>query len=207
MSLGTQTYCVQYQECIDRPMSANVDLSPDTSIFVNHFWEAQRAVYERSAGWIFWSWKTDAAPTWSFQTSTRQGWVPEGLTNNLWVDKLASVSSRSFTDEACPLARPSSYTFNASTTEYCSLLKDSSEAPTFATDFVGDSYGLRNESIRTDASTPTTNSTTPPTTSINGTRGGNLPLQGIGESSESDASPALALPVGLLLAAALLHLS
>lgn len=85
MSLGIQTYCVQYQECINRPMSANLDLSPATSVFVNHFWEAQRAVYERSAGWVFWSWKTDAAPTWSFQTSTRQGWVPEGLTNELCV--------------------------------------------------------------------------------------------------------------------------
>lgn len=203
MSLGTQTYCVAYQECINKPMSENVDLSPETSVFVNHFWEAQRAVYERSAGWVFWSWKTDAAPTWSFQTSTRQGWVPDGLTNNLCValDGAFSQTPLLMNLLSC------SYTFNASSTEYCSLLKDSSEEPSFATNYVADSFSLRNETLRTDTTSPTTNSTSStPTTAIKGTRNG--PLRGIGESSsESGALPALSLPFGLFFVAALLQLS
>lgn len=94
-SLGTQTYCVAYKDCVGVRMEDNMDLSLDTAVFTNHFWEAQKAVYEQAGGWIFWSWKTDAAPTWSMQQSTRQGWIPDGLTNGLCVPSLCDLPFQS----------------------------------------------------------------------------------------------------------------
>lgn len=92
-SLGTQTYCVAYADCVNVSMETNIQDSLEQSVFINHLWEAQRAVYEQSAGWLFWSWKTDAAPTWSFRQSARQGWIPEGLTNDLCVSRLPASSA------------------------------------------------------------------------------------------------------------------
>lgn len=56
-ALGTQTYCVKYQDCLNVTMAQNMNLTQSESVFTNQMWEAQKAVYEKSAGWIFWSWK------------------------------------------------------------------------------------------------------------------------------------------------------
>lgn len=38
---------------------------------MKEFWQVQKEVYESAAGWMFWSWKTDAAAPWKvFVTST-----------------------------------------------------------------------------------------------------------------------------------------
>lgn len=61
-------------------MADNINNSSDAALFSRKYWAVQQAVYESAAGWIMWTWKTQAAPTWSYQTSVDQGWIPDRLT-------------------------------------------------------------------------------------------------------------------------------
>jgi glucan 1,3-beta-glucosidase len=44
------------------------------------FTEAQFDAYEKAAGWIYWTWKTESAPEWHFQNLTAAGIIPQPLT-------------------------------------------------------------------------------------------------------------------------------
>ncbi|MCO5556514.1 hypothetical protein L7F22_010063 [Adiantum nelumboides] len=47
------------------------------NLFYRRFFEAQTTTYElHTLGWVFWSWKTEASPTWSYQAALAQGWIP-----------------------------------------------------------------------------------------------------------------------------------
>ncbi|RYP29845.1 hypothetical protein DL767_006526 [Monosporascus sp. MG133] len=46
---------------------------------IQRFIHAQMVAYEKADGWIFWTWKTEAAPEWDFRMLTNAGLVPQPL--------------------------------------------------------------------------------------------------------------------------------
>ncbi|WPH01774.1 glucan 1,3-beta-glucosidase [Acrodontium crateriforme] len=46
---------------------------------IKAFIEAQMVAFEKAAGWIFWTWKNEAAPEWHFQNLTQAGLIPQPL--------------------------------------------------------------------------------------------------------------------------------
>lgn len=46
---------------------------------IKTFINAQMAAYEKAAGWIFWTWKNEAAPEWHFKNLTEAGMIPQPL--------------------------------------------------------------------------------------------------------------------------------
>jgi len=44
---------------------------------IKSFIEAQIVAYEKADGWIFWTWKNEAAPEWHFRDLARNGLVPQ----------------------------------------------------------------------------------------------------------------------------------
>ena len=45
------------------------------------FISAQMVAFEKANGWIFWTWKNEAAPEWHFQNLTQQGIIPQPLSS------------------------------------------------------------------------------------------------------------------------------
>lgn len=83
-SLGTNTFCVSYKECfgvtLDQAIQNITSTDGDVNMFLRRFWEAQQGTYEAAgAGWIFWNWKTELAPTWSYEQCVAQRWIPVDL--------------------------------------------------------------------------------------------------------------------------------
>ncbi|GAB7357494.1 hypothetical protein MBLNU459_g0028t1 [Dothideomycetes sp. NU459] len=48
---------------------------------IGHFVEAQMDAFEKAAGWIFWTWKTESAPEWDMQALLAGGIFPNPVTN------------------------------------------------------------------------------------------------------------------------------
>jgi glucan 1,3-beta-glucosidase len=44
---------------------------------IKSFIEAQIVAFEKADGWIFWTWKNEAAPEWHFKNLTAAGMVPQ----------------------------------------------------------------------------------------------------------------------------------
>ncbi|WWC89245.1 uncharacterized protein L201_004165 [Kwoniella dendrophila CBS 6074] len=86
-SLGTNTYCVDYQSCfgitLDQ-MISNITSSYEANLFMRQFWEVQSNVYELGAGWIFWSVHHELAGPWSWTQSAAQNWLPEDPSEKIW---------------------------------------------------------------------------------------------------------------------------
>ena len=55
------------------------DLSDDDKRNIRSFIEAQLDAYERGAGWVFWTWKTESAPEWHMQDLLSNGLFPQPL--------------------------------------------------------------------------------------------------------------------------------
>lgn len=49
--------------------------------FLRQFWEAQVISYEKSNGWLMWTWKTESADEWSYLAGLQNGWIPWSPTN------------------------------------------------------------------------------------------------------------------------------
>ena len=47
---------------------------------LRQYWEAQTGTYEKGAGWIMWTWKTEEAADWSYQAGLDGGWIPQDPT-------------------------------------------------------------------------------------------------------------------------------
>ncbi|WRT66444.1 uncharacterized protein IL334_003402 [Kwoniella shivajii] len=103
-SLGTNTYCVDYQSCwgitLDQ-MIYNITSSYEANLFMRQFWEVQSNVYELGAGWIFWSVHHELAGPWSWTQSAAQNWLPEDPTEKIW--PFNSTASWSCLDLSNPL--------------------------------------------------------------------------------------------------------
>ncbi|KAI1636144.1 putative Exo-beta-1,3-glucanase [Biscogniauxia mediterranea] len=49
---------------------------------IKNFINAQIVAYEKAAGWIFWAWKTESAPEWSFRDLFNAGIIPPSFIEN-----------------------------------------------------------------------------------------------------------------------------
>ena len=47
--------------------------------FMARNFRTQQWVFEQGGGWIFWSWRNDNNPDWSYQTGLKYGWIPSDL--------------------------------------------------------------------------------------------------------------------------------
>ncbi|TKY85253.1 hypothetical protein EX895_006333 [Sporisorium graminicola] len=47
--------------------------------FMARNFRTQQWVFEQGGGWIFWSWRNDNNPDWSYQTGLKYGWIPTDL--------------------------------------------------------------------------------------------------------------------------------
>ncbi|WVR07113.1 hypothetical protein IAU60_004153 [Kwoniella sp. DSM 27419] len=86
-SLGTNTYCVDYQSCFGLTLDEvihNITTSYEANMFMRQFWEVQANAYELGAGWIFWSVHHELAGPWSWTQSAAQNWIPEDPSEKIW---------------------------------------------------------------------------------------------------------------------------
>ncbi|KAF7188425.1 Glucan 1,3-beta-glucosidase [Pseudocercospora fuligena] len=62
--------------CAGKATGTVAGLSQTDKNNIKGFIGAQIAAYEKAAGWIFWTWKNEAAPEWHFKNLTDAGLVP-----------------------------------------------------------------------------------------------------------------------------------
>lgn len=65
--------------CDGKSTGSVASLSSDDKNNVGRFIEAQLDAYEKAAGWIFWTWKTEGAPEWDMQDLLANGIFPQPL--------------------------------------------------------------------------------------------------------------------------------
>jgi len=70
---GTSSYI---GSCDGKTTGTVAGLSQTDKDNINRFITAQVAAYEKAAGWIFWTWKNEAAPEWHFKNLTEAGVMP-----------------------------------------------------------------------------------------------------------------------------------
>lgn len=62
--------------CAGKSSGSVANLSSDDKYNIGRFIEAQLEGYERAAGWVFWTWKTEGAPEWDMQDLLKNGLFP-----------------------------------------------------------------------------------------------------------------------------------
>ncbi|KAI1764497.1 glucan 1,3-beta-glucosidase precursor [Hypoxylon sp. FL1150] len=82
---GTFNYNGQSSSFIaacDGKSPGSVDNLPEAErTNIAEFVAAQMVAYEKAAGWIFWTWKTESAPEWSFKDLANAGIIPQPLSS------------------------------------------------------------------------------------------------------------------------------
>lgn len=66
--------------CAGKTTGTVAGLDPAYRSSISNFIQAQMQAYEFAAGWIFWTWKTEAAPEWDFQALSNAGVIPNPVT-------------------------------------------------------------------------------------------------------------------------------
>jgi len=66
--------------CAGKSSGSVAGLSSDDKNNIGRFIEAQLDAYEKASGWIFWTWKNEAAPEWNMQQLLAEGLFPQPLT-------------------------------------------------------------------------------------------------------------------------------
>jgi len=80
---GTLSGSTSHGSCNGK-YSGTVDgLSTDDKNNIKQFIQAQLEGYEKAAGWVFWTWKTEGAPEWDMQALLRGGLFPKPVTSRL----------------------------------------------------------------------------------------------------------------------------
>jgi len=51
--------------------------SDEYKTFLRKYWEAQATAFEKGAGWLAWTWKTQEADDWSYKAGLKYGWIPK----------------------------------------------------------------------------------------------------------------------------------
>ncbi|KAI9637448.1 putative cellulase [Dioszegia hungarica] len=73
---GTYPYSPRVGSCQGKSGKGG-DFSQDYKNFLRRFWDVQTQSYEANGqGWVFWTWKTEEAAEWSYQTGLINGWIP-----------------------------------------------------------------------------------------------------------------------------------
>lgn len=60
------------------------DFSAAYKSFLAVWAQAQMSAFERSWGWFYWTWKTEAAPLWSYQAGLEGGFLPAHAGRRSW---------------------------------------------------------------------------------------------------------------------------
>jgi glucan 1,3-beta-glucosidase len=78
---GTLSGSSKVGDCTGKSTGSIASLSSDDKNNIGRFIEAQLDAYEKAAGWIFWTWKTEGAPEWDMQDLLANGIFPQPLTS------------------------------------------------------------------------------------------------------------------------------
>jgi glucan 1,3-beta-glucosidase len=78
---GTLSGSSKVGDCAGKYTGSVAALSNDDKYNIGRFIEAQLDAYEKAAGWIFWTWKTESAPEWDMQDLLANGIFPQPLTS------------------------------------------------------------------------------------------------------------------------------
>lgn len=78
---GTLNGGPKYGECTGKYTGSVAALSGADKNNIGRFIEAQLDAYEKAAGWIFWTWKTEGAPEWDMKDLLANGLFPQPLTS------------------------------------------------------------------------------------------------------------------------------
>ena len=73
---GTFQNAPRLGSCDGKSSGTVASLSPDDKYNIGRLVEAQLEGYEKAAGWIFWTWKTEGAPEWDMQDLLANGLFP-----------------------------------------------------------------------------------------------------------------------------------
>jgi glucan 1,3-beta-glucosidase len=73
---GTLNGASKTGDCTGKSTGSVAALSSDDKYNIGRFIEAQLTAYEKAAGWIFWTWKTEGAPEWDMQDLLKNGLFP-----------------------------------------------------------------------------------------------------------------------------------
>jgi glucan 1,3-beta-glucosidase len=73
---GTLNGASKTGDCAGKSTGSVAALSSDDKYNIGRFIEAQLTAYEKAAGWIFWTWKTEGAPEWDMQDLLKNGLFP-----------------------------------------------------------------------------------------------------------------------------------
>lgn len=77
---GTLSGSSKIGDCTGKSTGSVAALSSADKSNIGRFIEAQLDAYEKAAGWIFWTWKTEGAPEWDMQDLLANGLFPQPLT-------------------------------------------------------------------------------------------------------------------------------
>jgi hypothetical protein len=77
---GTLSGSSKVGDCAGKYTGSVAALSGADKYNIGRFIEAQLDAYEKAAGWIFWTWKTEGAPEWDMQDLLANGIFPQPLT-------------------------------------------------------------------------------------------------------------------------------
>ncbi|KAH9886857.1 glucan 1,3-beta-glucosidase precursor [Xylariomycetidae sp. FL2044] len=67
--------------CDGKSSTTVAELSEAERTNISNFINAQMTAYEKAAGWIFWTWKTENAPEWNFRDLANAGVIPQPLSS------------------------------------------------------------------------------------------------------------------------------
>jgi len=76
---GTFEGAPKIGDCTGKSTGTVAGLSNDDKNNVGRFIEAQLDAFEKAAGWIFWTWKTEGAPEWDMKDLLANGIFPQPL--------------------------------------------------------------------------------------------------------------------------------
>ncbi|KAF2711909.1 glycoside hydrolase family 5 protein [Pleomassaria siparia CBS 279.74] len=76
---GTLNGAPKIGDCTGKSTGTVAGLSSADKYNIGRFIEAQLDAYEKAAGWIFWTWKTEGAPEWDMQDLLKNGLFPQPL--------------------------------------------------------------------------------------------------------------------------------
>jgi aryl-phospho-beta-D-glucosidase BglC (GH1 family) len=60
------------------------NFSASYKTFLRKYFEAQTQAFEKSNGWIYWTWKAENADDWSYQKGLAGGWIPKNPATRMY---------------------------------------------------------------------------------------------------------------------------
>lgn len=107
-------------DCTGKSQGTVAGLSSADKNNIGRFIEAQLDAYEKAAGWIFWTWKTEGAPEWDMQDLLANGLFPQPL-NSRKCKYLPEASLRNHTDLFQTLDNATKHIIDGASAEHFNL--------------------------------------------------------------------------------------